>query len=339
MRRPIFDTELRAEMAEAAWQAGQRLPRWADRAEAFARNWRRRTLMTEASTATGSTCASPTTRPRATRSWRRRWPPRCRRGRASSTSAPARAALLRWLGHFIGRAQAWTLVDADPELIERAFDTIADRAEAVGWAATFPGKRTLLVHARSGAWRVEGFVADLREAPANLPLDRVDAVVNTALCDLVSERLDGAHGRRLRAHRLPFYAALNVTGRERFTPPHPADALVARGFRRDQARDKGFGGIALGPEAPRAIAEAFEARGFTVHRGPSDWIVDRRSPNLAKRLFAAEIATGHGAAAFAWERRGAAAIEDWIEARRAQAADGLLCVRIGHQDVLALPPG
>jgi glycosyltransferase involved in cell wall biosynthesis len=35
MRRPIFDAELRAEMAEAAWQGGQRLPRWADRAEAF----------------------------------------------------------------------------------------------------------------------------------------------------------------------------------------------------------------------------------------------------------------------------------------------------------------
>lgn len=35
MRRAIFDTELRAEMADAAWQAGQRLPRWEDRANAF----------------------------------------------------------------------------------------------------------------------------------------------------------------------------------------------------------------------------------------------------------------------------------------------------------------
>lgn len=35
MRRVIFDRALRARMAEAAWQAGQRLPRWADRAAAF----------------------------------------------------------------------------------------------------------------------------------------------------------------------------------------------------------------------------------------------------------------------------------------------------------------
>ncbi|MCB4823199.1 glycosyltransferase family 4 protein [Roseicella aerolata] len=36
LRRMIFDTELRQAMAEAAWQAGQRLPRWPDRAAAFA---------------------------------------------------------------------------------------------------------------------------------------------------------------------------------------------------------------------------------------------------------------------------------------------------------------
>ena len=35
MRRVIFDRALRAQMAEAAWQAGQRLPRWSDRAAAF----------------------------------------------------------------------------------------------------------------------------------------------------------------------------------------------------------------------------------------------------------------------------------------------------------------
>ncbi|MDB5317247.1 MAG: glycosyltransferase family 1 protein [Rhodospirillales bacterium] len=36
MRRVIFDRDLRAEMAEASWQGGQMLPRWSDRAEAFA---------------------------------------------------------------------------------------------------------------------------------------------------------------------------------------------------------------------------------------------------------------------------------------------------------------
>jgi len=36
MRRVIYDRALRAEMAEASWQGGQSLPRWADRAAQFA---------------------------------------------------------------------------------------------------------------------------------------------------------------------------------------------------------------------------------------------------------------------------------------------------------------
>jgi glycosyltransferase involved in cell wall biosynthesis len=35
MRRPMYDRALRAEMADAAWEAGQALPRWPDRATAF----------------------------------------------------------------------------------------------------------------------------------------------------------------------------------------------------------------------------------------------------------------------------------------------------------------
>jgi hypothetical protein len=58
------------------------------------------------------------------------------------------------------------------------------------------------------------------------------------------------------ARKIPFYAALNVTGPARFIPPHRADAWVTRGFLRDQARDKGFGGRALGHAAPAAIARA-----------------------------------------------------------------------------------
>jgi len=36
LRRLIFDRDLRAACAEAAWAAGQKLPRWTDRAAAFA---------------------------------------------------------------------------------------------------------------------------------------------------------------------------------------------------------------------------------------------------------------------------------------------------------------
>jgi SAM-dependent methyltransferase len=241
-------------------------------------------------------------------------------------------SLTRWLGHFIGRAQAWTLVDADAGLIERAFETIAERAADVGWGVTWPGRRTLLVHSPRGAWRVEGLVADLREVPGNLPLREVDAVVNTALCDLVSAPWVERMAEACAARRLPFYAALNVTGRERFAPPHRGDAIVARGFARDQARDKGFGGTALGAKAPEVIAGAFAARGYAVHRAPSDWVIPRAAPAMAVAL-----SDGHARAAMMRERREERRIARWMLDRAAQARDLRLSVRVGHADLLCLP--
>lgn len=250
-------------------------------------------------------------------------------------------SLFRWLAPRIGRAQAWTLVDASREMTEAAFDTIADRAEEVGLRVTFPSRHTLLVHAPGGAWRVEALIADLAEAPGNLPsLREADAVLCSALCDLVSAPwLEGMAA----ALRVPFYAALCVDGRAAFAPPHPADARVAAGFRRDQGRDKGFGGPALGPAAPAAIARVFGAKGFAVASAASDWVVRGRGaladPVLRSRTagFLAELVIGHAAAAERQDRRGAARIAAWREARLAQVAEGRLSVRVGHRDVLAVP--
>jgi len=251
-------------------------------------------------------------------------------------------ALFRWLAPRIGRAQAWTLVDADREMAEAAFDTIADRAEDVGLRVTFPNRRCLLVHAPGGAWRVEVLVADLADAPDNLPLRDADAVVNSALCDLVSRPWVE---RMAAALRVPFYAALCADGRDRFDPPHTADAWVARDFRRDQRRDKGFGGSALGPAAPGVLAEAFGARGFAVESSASDWAVRGRAappglPPDAAAPFLSRLVAGRAAAALAaGPPREAWRVSAWGDARNGQIAGGRLAARVGHRDVLATPPG
>ncbi|KAA2212795.1 class I SAM-dependent methyltransferase [Teichococcus oryzae] len=239
-------------------------------------------------------------------------------------------ALLRWLAPILNRSQRWTLVDADAGLLARAFATIEERAIGAGWATTWPRRDTLLVHTPQGVWRVDARTADLSGGASALPLDGADAVVSTALCDLVSRRWVNAMAATL---RVPFYAALNVNGQERFFPPHPADRLVAHGFARDQIRDKGFGGRALGPRAPRAMAEAFRAMGFHVRTAPSPWLVGANTPVMADTL-----AEGHGRAALSALPRGMAPlIRGWMEARRAQAMRGRLGARIGHTDLLAVP--
>ncbi len=251
-------------------------------------------------------------------------------------------SLLRWLAPRIGRAQAWTLVDADRAMVEEAFAVIAERADGIGLRATFPSRKTLLVHAPGGAWRVEGLVADLAEAPRNLPaLAQADAVLSSALCDLVSEAW---LARMAAALRVPFYAALCVDGRDRLAPPHPADGLVAAGFRRDQARDKGFGGPALGPRAPEAIARVFGARGFSVEGAASDWTVHSRGsvayPHLREqaRDFLTRLVLGHAAAAERHHRGRRRPLDAWGLARLGQIRDRTLVARIGHRDLLAWPP-
>ncbi len=241
-------------------------------------------------------------------------------------------ALTRWLGRVIGRAQAWTLVDADPALIERAFDTIAERADGIGWPSSFPNKRTLLVHAPGGAWRVEALVANLALAPHGLPLAQVDAVVCTALCDLVSEDWVARMAAACAARRLPFYAALNTSAPTRFSPPHRGDAFLRRGFMRDQLRDKGFGGRALGDAAPRTIAAAFAAHGYSVHTAETPWRITRRDGAMAEAL-----SRGMLEAAARHERGAMRVLDDWANAREDQIDAGRLSITVPHRDVLALP--
>lgn len=230
------------------------------------------------------------------------------------------ASLFRWLAPRLRRPQAWTLVDADDALIAAAYDRTAAWAARHGWPVTYPG-RAMLVHGPDGAWRLEGLIADLAEAPDNLPLARHDAVVNTALCDLVSR----AWVRRMAAGlRVPFYAALNVNGRDAWLPRHPLDRRIAAAFRRDQGRDKGLG-RALGADSPAAMARIFAGAGFKVSLAPSDWMIGRQSP-----VMAAQLMVGHAQVA-------GAAAGSWRADRSAQVSRGKLSVRIGHTDLLALP--
>jgi hypothetical protein len=241
-------------------------------------------------------------------------------------------ALFRWLAPMIGRAQVWTLADADEDLLLRAYDEIADWADLRGWPVTWPGRghhRALIVHAPAGAWRVEALGVDLLRAPEGLPLGAVDAVVCSALLDLVS----AAWVERLVATlRVPMLACLTVDGREAFLPPHPYDARVRAGFRRDQARDKGFG-PALGVRASAALHRAMAARSWQVASAPTVWRIPAAALAMSRVLV-----EGYAEAASRARPSWGNAIDAWRGARMRQAVAGRLAIRIGHRDSLGLPP-
>lgn len=235
-------------------------------------------------------------------------------------------SLFRWLAPRIWRAQAWTLFDADRDLLDAAFETIARWAEVLGLRVTRPG-RAMLVHAPGGAWRVEARCGDLADIGV-LPLAGHDAVVNSALCDLVSRRWVETLAPRLRT---PFYAALLVDGRVRWRPALPTDRAVASAFRRDQARDKGFG-PALGHRAPRVLGEVLAAHGFHVRTAPSDWQIGR-----GEHAMLAAMLHGDADAACNADPRGIPRHAAWRQARLRLAGQGRLSLWLGHRDLLAIP--
>jgi len=172
-------------------------------------------------------------------------------------------------------------------------------------------------------WMLEDHQSDLTIVD-ELPLGGARLVTASALFDLASERLLEDLVARLPAG-CALYSALNYDGDMRWTPEHPLDAQVVAAFNRDQRRDKGMGGQALGPQAVAFLTQQLESRGFRVQVAASPWQLADEDNGLARALIT-------GIAAALADQIPAQALADWQHFRE-QAGN---CY-VGHLDLLALP--
>jgi hypothetical protein len=232
-------------------------------------------------------------------------------------------SMFRFLAPIIGRGQDWTLIDADAALLDDAFGRTAAWARRRGFAATAHADELLLSTPR-GLWRLRTERRDLVAPASKVALQAADALVCTALLDLVSRTW---LSRLLAKRRVPFLAGLTVDGRDVWRPAHPYDALVRAAFRSDMRRDKGFG-RALGIDALPALA------GRITASAPSDWRIPRSALAMQHALI-----DGTADAARRARPAHAAAITGWQEARLRQAMRGRLAITIGHRDILIMPQG
>ncbi|GMA32915.1 methyltransferase domain-containing protein [Litorihabitans aurantiacus] len=225
---------------------------------------------------------------------------------------------LAWLAPRLPGRQRWSLVDHDADLA-----AVADTGEAA------PGVEARWVLA--GADCLTDLLADLEpEGPATL-------VTCAALLDLlrpddVGHLLDALApvGRP----GIPALLSLSVTGEVELHPSDPDDAFVAATFDAHQRR----GGL-LGPGAADVVAAALRARGARVHLRSTDWVLgtggatDADDAALVRRYVrdradvVAEQDPSSADRAQAWWRR-----------REQQLERGELRVRVGHVDLLSLPP-
>lgn len=193
--------------------------------------------------------------------------------------------------------QSWTLVDADPALLEAA--RRADPSVAV---------------------RGVDLAADLEAA---IP-ETTDLVTASALIDLVSagwlERLLA----RVDAVGAALLVVLTYDGRTAWQPPDPVDGRVVELVNRHQRTDKGFG-PALGPDAGPALARLAGAR---VSQATSDWVI---APNDAPMRSA--LVEGWTAAAIEISPGEATEIDAW----RSRSLGRQARLTVGHLDQLVMP--
>jgi hypothetical protein len=221
--------------------------------------------------------------------------------------ASGAGATLRAISSRLPKPQRWRLVDHDLELLERTSSASAAGVEV----ATIPAD-----------------IAREIEAVLDEPADLVTA---SALLDLVSADWLDRLARSIVRRGLLVYGALTYDGRVTFEPADPFDSEMIRAFNRHQRGDKGFG-PALGPTAGEVAIARFEALGYTVVQGASDWVLGRRDVEIQSDLL-----TGWAAAANELAELDAAEIERWLERRRSHLASGRSCMCVGHIDFFASP--
>lgn len=168
------------------------------------------------------------------------------------------------------------------------------------------------------------------DLPAALD-DPVNIVTTSAFLDLVSpEWLEQLVWCTVARH-LILYAALTYDGRVVLKPTDTRDAAVIAAVNYHQRRDKGFG-PALGPNAPACAIKLFQAAGYDVLQGLSDWTFGPVDQEIQLEIFTAwaDAARETGAVR-------ATELDLWLELRREAVALGCSQLRIGHVDFLARP--
>ena len=215
---------------------------------------------------------------------------------------------LRYLRPRLGWGHRWTLLDHDPRLLLQA--------EAPDSACT--------VVRVTGDLAVEG-------------LDRVtesDLVTASALLDLVSESwLQALVDRCVDAGAGALFT-LSYDGSVEWGVPDPVDVAVREAVNAHQEREKGLG-AALGPRAAPVAEGRFSAAGWRTRLRPSPW--ELSGPGDAELAMA--LVRGWVDAACEMAPDGASEFRSWEERRLAQLAAGRVHLRVGHLDLLALPPG
>ena len=215
---------------------------------------------------------------------------------------------LRMLGPRLPARQHWDLVDNDPRLLKAASNARPSND----------------ISLNTIQFDLNGAFEMMLDRPA-------DIVTTSALLDLVSESWLDRFTRHAAARELSVYAALTYDGRIDLSPADPMDAAMTTAVNAHQRTDKGFG-LALGPSGAVAAISMFEALGYLVLQGTSDWEI-----GTADQGIQIELLQGWANAAREMKSLPDREIDYWLMRRNAAVDRRASTMRVGHVDFVATP--
>jgi hypothetical protein len=124
---------------------------------------------------------------------------------------------------------------------------------------------------------------------------------------------------------------LTYDGAIDLSPADPFDTAIVTAVNTHQRTDKGFG-PALGPSAASTAIASFEAVGYSVASGPSDWTIAPKDRTMQAELFKGWANASHELGTLP-----SAEIDSWLQRRTAVVSAGRSTIRVGHVDFFAFP--
>ena len=216
-------------------------------------------------------------------------------------------ANLAWLAPRLPVRQRWTLLDHDPALLE------------------------LVDAPRNGEHPppVDRIVAGIEELGTLPQLQRSPCLITcSAVLDVLpAQRLDELC-ELLAARGIPALFALSVDGTVDLSPGHPFDERVTTVFNDHQRR-----GTLLGPDAAAHVERRLRAAGMTVRTAQTPWRLGPRDGAMVRRYLRerAEVVLEQDPSL-------REETQAWLAQRLEREREGGLRVRVGHRDLLCLPP-